>query len=140
MIVDNKEDNKEDKYFYGFYVIWKNDKIIHCCDFIYPTVIADSLYKVDKLLWKKHKKDFKENPFSELNESIGNLKDIELEICETFYSTDDNNYKENILIEMEMFQRNYEIYGPDDEHIFKKTNDPYNMKDLITEINKIIHN
>jgi len=124
-------ENNKPQYFAGFYIIWKGENPIFIDSFIFRDYEANTEYKADKLLWEHHKEDFRKNRFSELNESIGDLSKIDIEIIECHLFNKDDTYKE--IKEIVDYQLNIfrKEYG---ENVFKKKKDNYNMTDLLESL------
>jgi len=135
------ESNCEDQqpqYFGGFYLIWKGTNPIFIDTFIYQDWEANTEYKADGLLWKHHTKDFQQNRFSELNESIGSISDIEIQIIECHLFNEEETYKEikEILdYEINIYK---ELYKSEGDNVFKKRKDAYNMKDLLEALEECL--
>ena len=123
-------DEKRPSYFGGIYTIWKEQEPIFVDYFIYEDYEADTKYKADDELWEKHNKDLRENPFSELNQEIENIADIEIEIIESHLFNDEEyeNVKEMLEDELEIHQMSR---MSNDENVVKKRKDAYNMTDLM---------
>lgn len=147
--------NFNKKYYAGFYLIWKDMKVIFSNYFIFDEIKAFDQYSTENQLWEWHTKDFKINRFSELNESIGNLNSIHFTISDdrlydSVYSYKDldilygyqyEKFKKNYLNELKYKKENEDWYISSffmDGNIFKSTHDNYNMSNMIKEIDNII--
>lgn len=132
-------ENEKPRYFGGFYVLWKGEQAIFADYFIFDSEIADDEYKADKQLWRQHEEDIKINPFSQLNEAIGNLKNIELYIVDSYLFEEEEDYNsiKNMLIEKVTEFR--EEYKQNDEgFLYKKQTDAYNMTELLDALETCI--
>ena len=75
--------------------------------------------------------DFIKNPFSELNQEIGDVLEIEIQIVDCHLFNEDETY-ENIKEMLENELRIYQLSHLDnDENVIKKRKDNYNMTDLL---------
>jgi len=131
-------ENEKPEYFAGFYVLWKGEEAIFADYFIFDSEIADDEYKADKQLWRQHEEDMKLNPFSQLNESIGNLKDIELYIIDShlFEEEDYEKIKSMLVEKVEDFRQEYK--DNDEGFLYKKKTDAYNMTELLDALETCI--
>ena len=126
-----ESDEELPQYFGGIYTIWKEENPIYVNYFIYEDYKVNTEYKADNKLLEKHKKDFRKNPFSELNESIDDIDNIEIEIvdCHLFNEDEPYEYIKDILKkELRIYQLSY---LDNDENVIKKKKDNYNMTDLL---------
>ena len=119
------------QYFGGIYMIWKDENPIYINSFIYEDFEANTEYKADKKLWENIQEDFIKNPFSELNQEIGDVLEIEIQIVDCHLFNEDETY-ENIKEMLENELRIYQLSHLDnDENVIKKRKDNYNMTDLL---------
>ena len=118
-------------YFGGIYTIWKDHLPIYVNYFLYKDFIANTEYKAQNKIWKKYEKDFIENRFSELNQSIGNMENIDIIITDSHLFNEDSTYKsvtESLNKELSLYQKSYE---ETDDNVIKKKTDAYNMRELL---------
>lgn len=121
-------ENNKPRYFAGFYNIYKNGNVIFTYYFIFEKEMSQN--KTERKIWKLHNKDFQQNQFSELNQSIGDMNDIEIDIIESHYFNEEDSYK---MIESSLqdglgcYQESYKQQG---EEVQKNRKDNYNMNDL----------
>lgn len=120
-------------YFAGIYGIWKENNPIYINYFIYENFEADTEYKADKKLWEKHKNDFHKNHFSELNQSIENINDIEIHIIDSHLFEEEtyNDIKNLMDDELQNYQESHIKEG---NNVIKKRKDVYNMTDLLESL------
>ena len=133
--VDYDCENDKPCYYTGFYVIWKGIYPIHTDYFIFDSQEADEEYKADRLLWDKHTIDFNKNRFSELNQAIGNLDDIDITIEESHLFDESYSYEDienEILEQYDIFREKIEEdFGDGEQTLCKKKKDNYNMSNLM---------
>lgn len=132
--------DSDERYYAGFYIIWKNSVPIFANYFVFHENDANNKYKADKRIWENHIRDFAENPYSELNEAIDNMFDIDIEIINGILFEPKFTYEEierEIQFQFWEFKRNYKLIEGKDT-LFKKTKDAYNMRDMINVIDEII--
>ena len=84
----------------------------------------------NKKLWEKHRKDFIQNRFSELNKTIGDIdsQHLEIEIIESHLFDEEETYN---LVEELLIEHLEHIKGEYGEGLVKKTKDNYNMSELM---------
>jgi len=130
----DEDEMETTEYFGGLYVIWEGIYIIHINWFIYEKSVCSNDYKADKLLLDYHRKDFQENRFSELNETIKDINNIELSIIDSYLFEDEEKY--DFIVEV--LKERIEIYKKNNNNKICKTNDAYNMSALLDAINEIV--
>jgi len=131
----DSEDQMEttDIYFGGVYIIWKNNKVIHCDYFIYNSNIANDEYQADRELIKRHREDFYKNRYSELNSKIDNIDTISFEIIESNLFTHNDDYYDIINVLKSVLQ----TWLNDLDYTTLKRKDPYNMTEMLGALKEI---
>ena len=136
MFQKNIEDSKMEMnnvFFGGIYIIWKNNKVIHCDYFIFNSNVANDEYQADRELIKNHKKDFFKNNFSQLNLQIQNFDTISFEIIESNLFTIDDDYNDIVKVLKSVLKS----WLNDLDYTNLKRKDPYDMSELLDCINDI---
>lgn len=128
-------ENNKPIYFAGFYNLWKNNNVIFTYYFIFEKEMSER--KTEKKIWKIHYKDFEQNRFSELNQSIGDIYDIEVQIIESHYFNKES-YEEiesSLQDELKNYQQCHQDNGI---NVQKNRKDNYNMNDLSSALDNAI--
>jgi len=136
MFQKNIEDSKMEMnnvFFGGIYIIWKNNKVIHCDYFIFNSNVANDEYQADRELIKNHKKDFFKNNCSQLNLQIQNFDTISFEIIESNLFTIDDDYNDIVKVLKSVLKS----WLNDLDYTNLKRKDPYDMSELLDCINDI---
>jgi len=133
--IENSDNEMEmnDVFFGGVYIIWKNNKVIHCDYFIFNSNVANDEYQADRELIKNHKKDFFKNNCSELNLQIQNFDTISFEIIESNLFTIDDDYNDIVKVLKSVLKS----WLNDLDYTNLKRKDPYDMSELLDCINDI---
>ena len=121
-------ENNQPRYLAGFYNIYKDGNVIFTYYFTFEKNMSQR--KTEHKIWKTHNKDFQKNRFSELNQCIGDMNDIEIDIIEAHYFEEEDTYQ---MIESSLqdglpnYQESYKEQG---QQVKKNRKDNYNMNDL----------
>ena len=121
-------ENNQPQYFAGFYNIYKNGNTIFTYYFILDNVRSNEDAETE--IWNVHNNDFNKNRFSELNQCIGNMGDIEIEIFESHFFGDSESYKtieSSLQDNLVIYRESYKEQG---DNVQKNRKDNYNMNDL----------
>ena len=132
--LSNMQMEDDEQYFGGIYAIWKGNNPIYINYFIYEDYEVNTEYKADSKLWKMHEEDFEKNRFSELNQEIKNISDIEIQIVDCHLFKEDEKYNDilNMLKnELHIYQLSY---LKDNKNVIKKRKDTYNMTELLVSL------